>query len=198
MDNLTEEKKQSISNQLAQMLIDLKVFDLQSKIIDIDVLWTNSTNLEHFSNLVAEYIKLLDSYGEIKCIVGLVKVRFPFGCVPIAVWLSKSLSLPLVIWKENANVITGHASAYRLKDLKDKEGLLVLHDVTQRGITLLRVARYFNEKGYKIKLFLSIVDREVGSQDDVKNKLIEKTGQMVDFESILSLSKLIDMAKTKK
>jgi len=179
-----------LSCKIKDILLRSGAYDRPGNFIIIDNIWSDPAILREFSTLVADYIRTLDAFkeGKIKGLIAIDKIRFPFGCVPIAALIAVHLSLPLAIWKENANLLTGASHVF---GLREKRGLLLLHDVTERGLTPIRVALDLYENYQCIpRIILTIVDREQGAEEFILKTIKAKTEKNIDFHRILTLREL--------
>lgn len=181
-------KASEVQQQVMEIISNAHAFNKQTKFLNIDCIWQDPIYGEPFSKLLASYIKTLPIFSEIKVIVGLDKVREPFGCIPLLPAICRDLSLPLVIWKEYGNIITGSP---KLHGSTIQTGLLIVQDVIEHGLAPLRAAIDLHDQNRTPVGVISIADYARGTDDYIRRKFAQETGKEIFIDSIFTLEEFV-------
>jgi orotate phosphoribosyltransferase len=126
--------------------------------VDIKLACTYPHILKTIAELMAEKVKNLD-FDKIACI--------ELGGVPLAVALSLEIEKPLVIFRKEKKDYGIKSDC--IGEVKAGEKFIVVEDVTTTGKSALSVVRRVEERGGKVVAVLTVVDREEGAKDVLKN-----------------------------
>ena len=182
-----QKERESISRRLCQVIVDANAYDPQNQFINIDAIWAYPKYSGPFSDLVFDFVKLVLPVHDIQGVVSIDNILFPYGPIPIATLLSTKLDLPLAIWKENADPITGLFKIYGQTPVEN--GLLV-YDVTRFGLTALRALHGLHINQCRIRWLLTIVDCEAGAAEFLKKESLDEFHQDLSFLPIVSLEQV--------
>ncbi len=126
--------------------------------VDIKLACTYPYILKTIAELMAERVKDFD-FDKIACI--------ELGGVPLAVALSLEIGKPLVIFRKEKKDYGVKSDC--IGEIKTGEKFIVVEDVTTTGKSALSVVRRVEERGGKVVAVLTVVDREEGAKDVLKN-----------------------------
>ncbi|RLI84486.1 MAG: orotate phosphoribosyltransferase [Archaeoglobales archaeon] len=126
--------------------------------IDIKHACTYPHVLKTISEIMSKIVKSLD-FDKIACI--------ELGGVPLAVALSLRVEKPLVIFRKEKKGYGIEDDC--IGDVKSGERFVVVEDVTTTGRSALSVVRRVEERGGKVVAVLTVVDREEGAKEKIKN-----------------------------
>lgn len=179
------QKSESTSNML-NIIIKADCVNPRDKWVDLDHVWQDPENLDHFADSFIEYLSQYKERISFNKIVVAVKVYGPFGVLPIVAVCSAKANIPFVIWKEWARPATGGSILYGSID--DGDELLIVHDVINYGGTIVKekeeLETFAQGKKYKIVGVLSIIMREQKGFDFAKERL------KIPVEAIISWQEL--------
>lgn len=183
----TQNKITRIKTNIIKLLIKNNAFSPKNEFVTIDKLWQDPTSLNITCKSLSDFIRLVIPVDDVSGIISMDNVIFPFGPIPIACCLSASLKLPLGIWKENDDPITGD---HRIYGTVFEENGLVLFDVLRFGLVALRMMINFHEQGICPKWFISIVDCEQGGLKMIQEEVNSKWGYNLEMIPVLELSEI--------
>ena len=131
--------------------------------LNIDLVWNFPEALNALSEVIASYVnrEKPDSLLATNPIVG------TFGVVPIASVVASKSRKPLHIWRE-VKIATEEV----LPPLRKGERVLMLHDVCALGKSISKAGKKAKEAGCHIDKALTIVDRKVGGEENLREEHI--------------------------
>lgn len=173
--------------ELKKLIGSSGAYDPTRGFFDIDRIWQDPQILVSFSKHLSSYIRGLGGFERINGLLAADSVHFPFGCIPIASLASVDLGLPLMIWKENAKIITNESFIW---GAREGYRVLILHDVTRYGLTVVKEIVDLFETGCVPEIVLTIANSQLSADAYILEKAREITHQTVRFESLFTLTEL--------
>ncbi len=156
--------------RLLELLLEAGTYNPGNQFVNVDHIWASPRTLEPFCHHLAEYLRATLPLPQVTGLVTVDSVLYPFGPVPIAVQLAVQLGLPLGIWKENADPLSG---AHRFYGHKPAENGLVLYDVTRFGLTAMRALLAMRDEGCRPRWLLTLVDCERGAAEFLRTETLK-------------------------
>ena len=130
--------------------------------IDIKKASTNPKTLKLIAKHVAIKVKEMD----VNVVAGV-----ELGGVPLATAVSLELGLPLLIVRKTTKNY-GTKSRF-IGDIKPKDKIVILEDVTTSGSSVRNAIEIVNEAGASVRYAISVVDREEGAKENLEKIGVE-------------------------
>lgn len=185
--NINPEQKGNLINLIKKA----NVYDSTNRFLNLDFLWASPTYLIETADILRSILETIPDINSDTKIVGLDTAVLPFGIIPILSFLSASINLDLLIWKEAANRLTGQSVVYPDRaTIADKDKAIIIQDVTVKGMAPIKAAVELARKHFRIVLILSLIDTESGAKEYIEDSVNKFTDQVVKFESILTLTEI--------
>ena len=179
-----------ISATLVEEIISCDAYNPQNKFVNLDFLWQNPESCIKTGKLIADY--LTNRIADIKDVRGIISVDsviFPYGPIPLAVQVSSCLKIPLSIWKENDNPITG---SHRLFGKTPENNGLILYDVTRYGLTALNTINFLRANGVFPRWFVTIIDCGEEAKSLLDKEVASKSKEKFEFINLINLDEIVD------
>lgn len=135
--------------------------------IDIKKASTDPKTLKIIADYIARLIPIVSKTAKENIIIGGVEL----GGVPIATAVSLSTECPLLIIRKSEKEY-GTKSRY-IGDLNTDKEIILMEDVTTSGGSVKKAVQALLEDGAEIKKVITIVDRESGAADSLKEIGVE-------------------------
>jgi orotate phosphoribosyltransferase len=184
ISNEVKNEIKEISSELINVVFETGAYNPKTQFINIDNLWQLSENIIKVSNLISEYLSKVVPIENVKGLISIDNVIYPFGPIPISSLVCAKLNLPLGIWKENDDPITGE---HRIFGITPNSESLILYDVTRFGLTALRMLVFLHDNGICPKWFVTIIDCGKGAKELLLEETLNNMGFEMEFMPLLKL-----------
>lgn len=178
---MVEELKniENLKDKFAQIIIDSNAYDFEKNYINIDKIWQNPKKLGECSEIIKLLLESLYPDKDYKLLAADKEIG-EYGTIPIASLISEKMSIPMVIWKENAKPLTGESCFFGDYDPK-QDNLLILHDVMAGGGTVKNIIDDIKDVN-KIKAIFAFVDK-----NDTETR---ESFENIRYDYVLNISKI--------
>lgn len=195
---LEEEIRTTQKAKLLELIKKSGAYDKKSGFVNLDTLWALPVYLKQASDCLEECLREYPGLDRDVGMAGLVCAVKPFGMLPILSLVSANLGLRLLVWKEGAARRTGESLIYPDSEPCVGRKAILVQDVTSDGMAAIKAAVALSEIGYKVLSVLTLVDKERGAEDYIKESVVKLTKQEIGFDAILKVSEIADYLSQEK